>query len=160
MEPAQNNSNVIASSKIEEPSESQKLKVRGRARTPPLKNRCIVYDCSERAVRVQSKAIVKKDIESYKKVHLPPGQDQVTIFVDPRTESEPTTEQSTDGHGNVMLTKLYLHRLGIWNQILRHLGGLSTLYVKNITAEVHDWSDVNDWSSTISESHSLYEKVV
>jgi len=43
--------------------------------------------------------------------------------------SEPTTEITADGSNTVMLAKLYLNRLGRRNQILRHLGKLSTLYV-------------------------------
>jgi hypothetical protein len=45
----------------------------------------------------------------------------------------PTTEQATqDGHSNVMLATIYLDRLGIYYQILRCLGHLSTLYISNI----------------------------
>lgn len=54
------NDKRVAASRTEDPWESRNLKVRGRITTPPLKSRCIVYDCSERAVHIQSKAAVEK----------------------------------------------------------------------------------------------------
>ena len=81
-------------------------------------------------------------------MRLPPRQNDITIFVDPQTESEPTTENTApNGHSNVMLAKLYLDRLGTLNHVLRYLGQLSTLYITNITP----WSET---SSRISGSHS------
>lgn len=68
----------------------------------------------------------------YAKIPLPRRERELTIFVDPETESKVTTEEMTGGHSNILLAKLYLDRLGIWHQILRCLGQLSTVYVSNI----------------------------
>ena len=57
---------------------------------------------------------------------------QVTIFVDPETESKVTTaSKGENGRSNVILATLYLDRLGAYYQVLRFLGLLSTLYVMN-----------------------------
>jgi len=119
----------------EAPVGHQTLKARGRTPSPPLKNRVIVYDCNERAILVRSKLDISQNPNEYKRVRLPSRQNQVTIFVDSATESKPTTDITTDGHSNVLLAKLYLDRLSAWNRGFRFLGGLSTLYVKNITSE-------------------------
>ena len=85
------------------------------------------------------------DPRSYQIVKLPPKRTQVTIFVDPETESKPTTENTApDGQSNVFLMQLYLDRLGAFDQVLRFLGLLSTLYVMNATP----------WSETSSAIHS------
>jgi hypothetical protein len=65
----------------------------------------------------------------YTKINLGSKKKEITLFVDPDSMSEPTTEITTDGSNTVMLAKLYLNRLGTMNQILRRFGKLSTLYV-------------------------------
>ena len=74
------------------------------------------------------------DGQSYQSVELPPGQSEVTIYLDPETEAIPTTAHVDDaGHSNVMLARLFLDRLGAQNNVLRLLGLLSTscIYVMN-----------------------------
>lgn len=67
-------------------------------------------------------------------MQLPPRINEVTIFLDHETESRPTIDAIDEkGHGNVMLAKIHLNKLGFSNTILRFLGQLSTLYVKNPT---------------------------
>ena len=74
---------------------------------------------------------------------LPPKRKQVTIFVDPETESKPTiASRGADGQSNVILATLYLNRLGVYHQVLRFLGLLSTLYVIN----------AGPWSETSSQN--------
>ena len=63
---------------------------------------------------------------------LPSGYDRVTIFVDAETESKPSIKNiGEDGQINVMLATIYLNRLGTMNRVLRRMGFLSTLYVKD-----------------------------
>ena len=158
---------LTAATEESEPSRNQFVKNRGRTPSPPLKNRVIVYDCNQRTVEVQNKedvahrklltimmfatlTVVSISDPDYKKIHLPPRKNEVTIYVDPKTLSEPTTENTApDGHSNVMLAKIYLDRLGPVNQVLRFLGQLSTLYVRIVTP----WSDT---SSLVSGPHSVH----
>ena len=80
-------------------------------------------------------------------MQLPPKRKHVTIFVDPETESKPTTKSTgPNGQSNVVLAKLYLDRLGAYHQVLRFLGLLSTLYVMNAAR----WSET---SSQVVDSH-------
>ena len=73
------------------------------------------------------------DLNECQKVDLP-KRNQVTIYVDTETESKPTTaSKGESGRSNVVLTTLYLDRLGAYSQVLRFLGLLSTLYVMNAT---------------------------
>ena len=77
-------------------------------------------------------------------IELPPKHEQVTIFVDPETESEPTTEsRREDGQSNVILATLYLIRLGAYHRVLRTLGLLSTLYVLNAAPWSETSSQIN-----------------
>ena len=79
--------------------------------------------------------VLLSDIDRCQKVDLPPNRKQVTIFVDPETESKPTTaSKAPDGQSNVVLATLYLNRLGVFHQLLRFLGLLSTLHVINARA--------------------------
>ena len=79
------------------------------------------------------------DINQCQKVDLPKRK-QVTIFVDPETESKPTTaSKGKSGRSNVVLATLYLDRLGVYHQVLRFLGMLSTLYVMNAAP----WSETS-----------------
>lgn len=71
------------------------------------------------------------DEGDYSKIELSKGKKEITLFVNPDKECEPTTADATGEHSNVLLAKLYLDRLGTTNQILRLLGLLSMLYVKN-----------------------------
>ena len=66
---------------------------------------------------------------------LPSGHSEVTIFVDPETESIPTTAHVDEtGHGNVILARLFLGRLGALNHVFRLLGLLSTSSIYVMTA--------------------------
>ena len=70
------------------------------------------------------------DTQDLQRLDLPPGQSEVTIFVDPETESKPTTANvDADGHSNVILARLFLDRLGILNHLFRLFGLLSTSYI-------------------------------
>lgn len=76
---------------------------------------------------------IATDLSGYQKLKIPAQNRLVAIFVDADTESEPTTENvAPDGRSNVVLTHLHLHRLGVYAQILRRIGLLSTCYVKNV----------------------------
>ena len=69
----------------------------------------------------------------YQKVKLPARSKQITLFVDEETESRITTQSTgNDGQNNVLLARLHLDRLGLYGQIFRFLGLLSTLYVINV----------------------------
>lgn len=77
------------------------------------------------------------DPDKYTSIPLTKREKEVTIYVDPYTQSRPTTDSSTtDGHSNIMLAKFYLDRipLGGLNQIVRLFGGFSTLYIVNASA--------------------------
>lgn len=151
------------------PTKQQFLGIRGKTPSPPWKNRVIVVDPDRGTVEVQNeksiaqgtqndssvrllaKLKVWRFLDDYTRVKLPPRKTEVTLFVDPETESKPTTKNATDdGHSNVMLMKLYLDRLplGALNQILRLLGKLSTLYV----LKSKPWSET---SSHISATHAM-----
>jgi hypothetical protein len=78
----------------------------------------------------------------YTKIDLGSRRKEITLFVDPDITSEPTTEIKSDGSNTVMLAKLYLNRLGRRNQILRHLGKLSTLYVTKVQPDCEDLAQV------------------
>ena len=95
------------------------------------------YPCAELTGSLSS------DKDQCQKLDLPSNCNQVTIFVDSQTESIATTERTgKDGRGNEVLTTLYLYRLGAFDQVLRFLGLLSTLYVMNAAP----------WSETSSQS--------
>ena len=73
-------------------------------------------------------------------------KNEVTIFVDSKTESIATTKTETeDGQSNVMIAKLYLNRLSTFNRLLRAIGKLSHLYITNI----------KPWSETSSVAHGI-----
>jgi len=114
--------------------EAEPSRLRDRGRVLNFKDRVIVYDCGKMRLQVRSRKEVDQDPNKgdYTEIRLPRRERELTIFVDQETESKVTTEQTTGGQSNVMLAKLYLDRLGIWNQILRCSGKLSTLYVSNI----------------------------
>ncbi|KAL9118959.1 MAG: hypothetical protein Q9187_004486 [Circinaria calcarea] len=121
----------------EAPVKSQFLVTRGKSASPPLCKRVIVYDGDQKTAKVTSEKNVisssRSEQDEYQKLRLPRRQSSVTIFVDSETKSKPTVDNVTpEGHSNVMLAKLYLDRLGSWAQVLRFLGQLSTVYVKNI----------------------------
>lgn len=152
---------AAATQEGQEPSKKQHLGRHGRSSSPSLR-RVLVYDCERKTVQVQSEKSIRQwfpsnrarmelrnatvsDPGSYQIVKLPPKRTQVTIFVDPETESKPTTENTApDGQSNIFLIQLYLDRLGAFHQVLRFLGLLSTLYVMNATP----------WSETSSAIHS------
>lgn len=68
---------------------------------------------------------------NYQTVDLPTRSKQVTLFVDEETGSKLSTRSmGPDGKSNVLVAQLYLDRLGIYGQIFRFLGLLSTLYVR------------------------------
>ena len=135
----------------EEPLQNQHLKNGGRSNSPPWR-KLLVYDCEQQAIEIKSEKnigqlcvsfihaprlirVLLSDIDQCQKVDLPPKCKQVTIFVDPKTESKPTIEsKADDGQSNVVLATLYLNRLGVFHQVLRSLGLLSTLYVINARA--------------------------
>ena len=48
----------------QEPRRSQFLRIRGRSRSPPLKNRVIVYDCDQKTIQVKSEDDVIKSKDS------------------------------------------------------------------------------------------------
>jgi len=67
-------------------------------------------------------------------LELPSGQSEVTIFVDPDTESILTTNHTdAAGNSNLILARLFLDRLGALNHVLRFAGLLSTrsVYIMN-----------------------------
>lgn len=79
------------------------------------------------------------DKHQWTRVDLPPKRNQVTIFVDPETESKPTIDgRGEDGQSNVVLATLYLNRLSGYRRFLRFLGLLSTLYVVHAAP----WSEI------------------
>ncbi|MCJ1228604.1 hypothetical protein MMC12_005265 [Toensbergia leucococca] len=125
--------------------EAESSRNKNRSRTP---GRVLVYDCDQRTLQVQNESLVQY-LEDYKTVQLPPRKKEVTIFVDPETESKPTTaRKAQDGHSNVMLAKIYLDRLGAWNQIRRIRGQLSILYVTNIIP----WSETSSRMSSVQNN--------
>lgn len=69
---------------------------------------------------------------NYQIVTLPARSKKVTLFVDEETGSKLTTRSTgSDGQSNVLLAQLHLDRLGLYGQIFRFFGMLSTLYVMN-----------------------------
>ena len=69
-------------------------------------------------------------------IPLPRRQSIVAIFVDPETESRPTTQNTDDdGYSNLLLTRLHLDRLGTVNRVLRCLGFISGIYVMNASPQ-------------------------
>ena len=135
----------------EEPLQNQYLKHRGRSNSPPWR-KLLVYDCEQQAIEIRSEKNIGQlcasfihapwlirsplsDKDQCQIVDLPPNRKQVTIFVDPETESKPTIDsRAADGQSNVVLATLYLNRLGAFHQVLRFLGLMSTLYVINASA--------------------------
>lgn len=49
-----------------EPSGSQSLRIRGRTKSPPLKDRVIIYDCEKKSLEVRS----KKQVDHGKLAHI------------------------------------------------------------------------------------------
>lgn len=82
---------------------------------------------------------------------IPGRSNQVTLFVDEKTESKLTTQSmEPDGPPNVLVARLYLDRLGLYGQIFRFLGILSTLYVTKA-------GSINDTSSQTIGLQSVEE---
>ena len=143
---------------IDEPSKHQYLANQGRRRSPPLR-RVIVYNRAEKSMEVRSEKkmlncqqfpllsfhptakarITVSEREASNELLLPRRQSIITVFVDPETESKPTTE-STDqeGFSNLLLTKLRLDRLGTMNRMLRFFGFITSVYVTNVEPQ---WSE-------------------
>ncbi len=145
--------------------DSQLLKNRGRTNSPPL-SRAVFYNPNEKRTEVRrvtsngqfsisdlSEASLTRTIadqDSHQKVKIPSKNRLVTIFVDPETESKPTTESAAqDGRSNVVLTQLHLDQLGLYGQILRYAGLLSTCYVTNAPplSEVSSQTNLQDAAS-------------
>ena len=83
---------------------------------------------------------LESTLEALGALRLQRPQSEVTIFVDPETESKPTTDNvDSDGHSNVLLAKLFLNRLGTINNVLKILGLLSTtcIYLTNIPGSTY-----------------------
>lgn len=145
----------------QEPSKSRLIKNRGKTKSPPWR-RVVVLDCDQNTVEVRnefeldpgrsSQPILdnpNSSLAEYQEVKLPSGLSQVTIFLDSQTVTKPTTKEITpDGGSNVKIAKIYLNKLGFSNSVLRHLGRLSTLYVKNIKL----WSETSPFASS---THSI-----
>ncbi|MCJ1249552.1 hypothetical protein MMC30_006778 [Trapelia coarctata] len=137
---------AIPTSKGNESTNGDISKKRARTPTPPLNKKVLVFDCEHKTISVQQEKDVVKHPGDFEKVPLPAHENEVTIFVDPQTESIATTKNETeDGHSNIMIAKLYLDRLSTFNRLLRVLGKLSYLYITNI----------NPWSESSSVAHKL-----
>jgi len=125
-----------------------------RRLSPPLKNRCLVLDAEDKTVEIRNEKEVKNS-EFFQKIPIPPGQKQVTVFVDPDTEKV-TTNNETNGQSNVMLAKLYLDKLSPMNKVLRTFRQLSTLYITNLRPV----SDESSASSTVEHNSLSSGRVV
>ena len=78
-----------------------------------------------------TKFAAKEAGEAIQECFIPPKSKEIAIFVDARTQTKVTT--SSDYHGGtVLLTKIYLDRLGTLNTLVRSFGGLSSIYVTNV----------------------------
>lgn len=64
---------------------------------------------------------------------IPPKKKEIAIFVDAKTQTKVTPDNNYEG-GTVLLTKIYLDRLGAVNNLVRSFGGLSSIYVSNVNA--------------------------
>lgn len=63
---------------------------------------------------------------------MPPRQSIVTIFVDPETKLNPTTDDvDSEGYSNLFVVKLHLHRLSLLNRILWFFGFIENIDVMN-----------------------------
>lgn len=62
---------------------------------------------------------------------IPPRSKEIAIFVDAKTQSKVTPDNNYEG-GTVLLTKIYLDRLGTVNNLVRSFGGFSSIYVSNV----------------------------
>lgn len=117
-----------------------------------MREKCRWSVASFRDSRVELTEAQIIDLDKYKKVALPKQRKRVTIFVDPETESQPTAESTApDGQSNVVLAKLYLDRLGRYDQLLRFLGLLSTLYVMN----AEPWSESSSQNGALHSSEGV-----
>lgn len=125
--------------------QGETLKSKGRTMSPC--HRVIVYDWEDDNVEVKKEEdIISSEssqsfrsspnsvIEDYTKLRVSRRIDQITIYLDSEREFKPTTEVTNEeGRGNEALGTLHLDRLGFFNSMLRSLGQLSMLYVKNPT---------------------------
>ena len=132
-----------------QPSDQQFLKARGRTLSP----RVIVYDRTQETLEVHSKrdideskstdyqmdfAKVRLDSEDYTELRISPRKKRlgkkVILYADAKTD-RPTLDYMTKGEkeSNTMLARLRLDRLGKLNQILRVVGQLTTIYVRDQT---------------------------
>lgn len=140
-----------------EPAKNRFIRNRGKTKSPPW-HRVVVYDCDRNTVEVKNELELDRSrsslpvlnnpnssLEQYQRVKLPSGLSQVTIFLDSQTVTTPTTKEiAEDGDSNVKLAKIYLNKLGFSNSVLRFLGQLSTLYVKNLKP----WSETSSFASS------------
>ncbi|MCJ1357654.1 MAG: hypothetical protein MMC33_007650 [Icmadophila ericetorum] len=117
-----------------QPSDQQFLKARGRTLSP----RVIVYDRTQETLEVHSKRDIDENSEDYTELRISPRKKRlgkkVILYADAKTD-RPTLDYMTKGEkeSNTMLARLRLDRLGKLNQILRVVGQLTTIYVRDQT---------------------------
>ena len=63
---------------------------------------------------------------------LPPQKKEIALFVDAKTLTKVTTSSDYSGESVVLLTKIYLDRLGPMASLVRSFGGLQSIYVRNV----------------------------
>ena len=68
--------------------------------------------------------------EDRKEFELDRCRKNITIFIDPNADFEPTFADTTGDYGNVMVARIHLNRLSTKVRILRIFGQLPLLYVK------------------------------
>ena len=71
---------------------------------------------------------------------LPPHTKEIGLFVDAKTQTRVTTESALGGQSTVLLTKIYLDRLGPVNNLVRSFGGLQSIYIRNVDSLSEEYS--------------------
>lgn len=71
--------------------------------------------------------------------------------MDAKTQTRVTPDNNYEG-GTVLLTKIYLDRLGTVNNLVRSFGGLSSIYVSNVNALNH-----GRYRDGLEHRHDVYD---
>ncbi|KAK4900238.1 hypothetical protein LTR27_002462 [Elasticomyces elasticus] len=103
--------------------------------------RVLLFDCERENWEVLHEQDIREERANgakLKELYLPPARKEIALFVDADTQTDFSTNQDNHGRSTVLLSKLYMDRLGPLNNFWRRLGGLRTIYVRNFES-LSDW---------------------
>lgn len=124
------------------PHPQKRLEQKGHRLAPPVK--AWLYDCEDRSLTLHERnelesrflhvlyfglsILMLAEKEEYGKIKLGKSQKEIALFVNAESEEVSTDQKSNEGL-NEPLAILTLDRAGVWNNFLRVIGNVPTLYI-------------------------------